>query len=84
MSKAYLSTPDTSSERTTPVEATSHRESAKILPFPLRGRVRLATGRQEARPGTNAVSPRVADAIAISSGWYHDAAIEADRLAAKR
>jgi hypothetical protein len=56
----------------------SDRESAKIYPFPARGRF-TANQRDETKPTAALTSQQVVKA-AVGSGWYHDAAIqEAER-----
>jgi uncharacterized protein DUF2735 len=58
--------------------------SAMIYQFPARGRFALGALAQDAasRSSEQATAPRVAR-IASGSGWYHDAAIEAERAGAK-
>ena len=58
--------------------ANPHRESAKIIQFPVRNRP-AAGGWGEAPDTAKAAAPRAAN-VMCGSGWYHEAAIqEADR-----
>jgi hypothetical protein len=52
--------------------------SAKIYTFPPRGRFALSNGREEPEPATNRPSARGVK-LASSSGWYHEAAIQAEK-----
>jgi hypothetical protein len=49
--------------------------SAKIYPFPARGRFAIESQRVALDPAANASLPRGVK-IASGSGWYHDAAIQ--------
>ena len=50
------------------------RESAQIIPFPVRGQPRPGTARA---PDLARVEPAApAYKAAVGSGWYHEAAIE--------
>jgi len=51
------------------------RGSATIYQFPIRGRYAQGVLARDARGSAPSDAPRVA----ASSGWYHDAAIEAER-----
>jgi hypothetical protein len=53
----------------------SDRGSAKIYEFPARGRFAVRAARDEAPEAK--LAPQVVNAV--SSGWYHDAAIAEDR-----
>jgi hypothetical protein len=55
-----------------------HRESAKIYQFPTRIRPIVDRHRDEVTTSADAASPRVATAV-FGSGWYHEAAIDAER-----
>ena len=53
--------------------------SAKIYPFPARGRFAAGGQREEFRLAANVQLP-LGVKIASGSGWYHDAAIQTERL----
>jgi hypothetical protein len=54
-----------------------HHGSAKIYQFPVRGRPTIGARQEEAKTTIDINSPRVSE-VACGSGWYHEAAIEAD------
>jgi hypothetical protein len=54
-----------------------HHGSAKIYQFPVRGRPAIGARYEEAKTAVEFKSPRVSEA-ACGSGWYHQAAIDAD------
>jgi hypothetical protein len=60
--------------------STNHnRESAEIIPFPVRARASSGEYREAAMPVTMFPIPRAVK-VASGSGWYHEAAIqEADQ-----
>jgi len=51
--------------------------SATICQFPARGRYAARAGGENAL--SRSVEPANAPRVAAASGWYHDAAIEAER-----
>jgi hypothetical protein len=54
-----------------------HQGSAKIYQFPVRGRPTIGARHDEAKITVDINVPRVSE-VACGSGWYHEAAIEAD------
>jgi hypothetical protein len=52
------------------------RQSAQIIAFPARGR--FAADRDAPRPASSPTPASVAK-VAVSSGWYHEAAIQDER-----
>jgi hypothetical protein len=54
-----------------------HHGSAKIYQFPVGGRQAIGARHEEANTAIDITSPRVSE-VACGSGWYHEAAIEAD------
>jgi hypothetical protein len=52
------------------------RQSAQIIAFPARGR--FATDGDAPKPALNSASASAAK-VAVSSGWYHEAAIQDER-----
>jgi hypothetical protein len=68
-----------SDESTTIDQSQAERASAKIYPFPPRGRYAVAAGPNDNRQ----VLPTVGGAavsVAPRNAWYHEAALEAERL----
>jgi hypothetical protein len=57
-----------------------NQESAKIYQFPTGGRAALGGRRyEEAKPAIDRSTPRVNESI-CSGSWYHEEAIQEDRL----
>lgn len=57
----------------------SRTGSAKIYQFPAQGRATVGGQRQDVRAGADVASLRLPKPV-VSSGWYHEAAVqEADR-----
>lgn len=54
------------------------RQSAQIIAFPARGRFAAAADRDAPNPASNSALASVAK-VAVSSGWYHEAAIQDER-----
>jgi Protein of unknown function (DUF2735) len=54
-----------------------HHGSAKIYQFPVRPRPSTAASYEEAKTAVDIRSPRSYDVVS-GSGWYHQAAIDAD------
>jgi hypothetical protein len=54
------------------------RQSAQIIAFPARGRFAAAAHRETPKPASSSALAPVAK-VAVSSGWYHDAAIQDER-----
>ncbi len=54
---------------------TSHRGSAKIYQFPVRGRA----GRRSVNRAVAELAAARLPRVDFGSGWYHDAAIEEER-----
>jgi hypothetical protein len=53
-------------------------QSATIYTFPPRGRFAIGLQRDESKPAANVQLPRGAR-LTSGSGWYHDAAIQAEQ-----
>ena len=49
--------------------------SAKIYQFPVRARTAINSDRQDLKSGADFKSP-LASAVAVATGWYHEAAIQ--------
>jgi hypothetical protein len=54
-----------------------HHGSAKIYQFPVGGRRPIGARLEEAKAAVDINALRVSE-VACGSGWYHEAAIEAD------
>ncbi len=52
--------------------------SARIYPFPARGRFAADQRSEKSQPATNFSSARAAN-IVFGDAWYHDEALEAER-----
>jgi hypothetical protein len=55
-----------------------HHGSAKIYQFPVRPRPAVGVRHEETNTAIDVHSPSIS-ATACGSGWYHEAAIEAER-----
>jgi uncharacterized protein DUF2735 len=55
-----------------------HHGSAKIYQFPVRARPAVGVRHEETKAAIDIHSPRIVT-TACGSGWYHEAAIEAER-----
>jgi hypothetical protein len=61
-------------------ETTTTKNSATIYVFPPRGRFANSAQPKDIAPAANTQAPRAALVVA-GSGWYHDAAIQAESQA---
>lgn len=68
------------------MSASRHQESARIYDFPKRGRAPVGSDRQDVvRTGATNVAALRLPKVVVTSGWYHEAAIqEAERAAVAR
>jgi Protein of unknown function (DUF2735) len=55
-----------------------HHGSAKIYQFPVRGRPAIGARYEQAKTAVDIKAPAVSE-VASGSGWYHQAAIDAER-----
>jgi hypothetical protein len=57
----------------------SNKESARIYQFPANGRAGLSGRRDALKPTLDAAALLRAPKIEFGSGWYHEAAMEAEK-----